>query len=220
MMADTPAQFYDHKVTPEGLYIRGMTQGQTIYGHPVEIFVPRDMAESFGWIDPIEDEEYIGKAAQVEVLVDRKIVGYIEEPRYVADEFPLESDDCLVGNVLDLELGIWSYIFQVKCLNIAQVKWLQTAQQQSRISGCEIIVIEGYVIESENGKFLSKDLFWFPHDTPEEAWVHAKSILAYLRLNAKTWETKPAKVYPATRDGKPRVGHPFPFRFEEVNGAS
>jgi len=74
--------------------------------------------------------------------------------------------------------------------------------------------MDGYVIEGEDGKFLTKALFWFPHDTPEEAWVHPKEIVEFLHQHARTWPTKPANVYPATRNGTTTVGQPFPFRFE------
>lgn len=48
------AVFIDHKVTDEGVYIRGLSQPGM--GPDVEIFVPRAEAEMFGWIDPLEDE--------------------------------------------------------------------------------------------------------------------------------------------------------------------
>src|SRR4051794_16970571 len=51
-MTDRTATFFDHKVTPEGLYIRGLLDGWKI-----EILVPREEAEMFGWIDPEEEEE-------------------------------------------------------------------------------------------------------------------------------------------------------------------
>jgi hypothetical protein len=77
--------------------------------------------------------------------------------------------------------------------------------------------MEGYVIKSENGHFLSKKYYWFPHDTPEEAWVHPKTVLGYLQQNARSWQTKPAEVYPATwsEGGGTVVEQPFPFRFED-----
>jgi hypothetical protein len=48
------ASFINHKVTPEGVYVRGLTApGLT---PDVEILVPRDDAEEFGWIDGDTDE--------------------------------------------------------------------------------------------------------------------------------------------------------------------
>jgi len=48
------AAFINHKVTDEGVYIRGISEPGM--GPDIEIFVPRDEAEMFGWIDPLEDE--------------------------------------------------------------------------------------------------------------------------------------------------------------------
>jgi hypothetical protein len=76
----------------------------------------------------------------------------------------------------------------------------------------------GYVIEGENGKFLTEGYGWWPHETPEEAWVHSETVLAYLREHARDWPTKPAVVYPVTRnDGKTCVGQGFPFSFEDLS---
>lgn len=50
------AAFIDHKVTPEGVYIRGITESGLLFPD-IEIFVPRDDAEEFGWIDPLTEEE-------------------------------------------------------------------------------------------------------------------------------------------------------------------
>jgi hypothetical protein len=55
------ASFINHKVTEEGVYVRGLTGPG--FTPDVEILVPRDDAEQFGWIDPIdgpqEDESEI-----------------------------------------------------------------------------------------------------------------------------------------------------------------
>ena len=77
--------------------------------------------------------------------------------------------------------------------------------------------MEGYVIKSEDGHFLAQTYYWFPHDAPEEAWVHPKTVLEYLRQHARRWEIKPAEVYPATwsKDKGTTVDHPFPFLFED-----
>jgi hypothetical protein len=49
------ASFINHKVTDEGVYVRGLTAPG--FTPDVEIFVPRDDAEQFGWIDPIDGVE-------------------------------------------------------------------------------------------------------------------------------------------------------------------
>ncbi len=51
-MAERPFSFIDHKVTYEGIYIRGIRDRER-----VEILVPRDEAEMFDWCDPLTDEE-------------------------------------------------------------------------------------------------------------------------------------------------------------------
>lgn len=48
------ASFINHKVTPEGVYIRGLTSPG--FTPDIEILVPRDDAEEFGWIDPVDEE--------------------------------------------------------------------------------------------------------------------------------------------------------------------
>jgi len=50
------ATFYDHAVKDDGLYIRGMIKSGHNQGQMVEIFVDRETAESFGWIDSPEEE--------------------------------------------------------------------------------------------------------------------------------------------------------------------
>lgn len=50
------ASFFDHAVRDEGLYIRGMITSGRFQGQMVEIFVDREDAEMFGWIDPLEEE--------------------------------------------------------------------------------------------------------------------------------------------------------------------
>jgi len=49
------ASFINHKVTDEGVYVRGLTGPG--FTPDVEILVPRDDAEQFGWIDSEETEE-------------------------------------------------------------------------------------------------------------------------------------------------------------------
>jgi hypothetical protein len=50
----TKASFISHRVTDEGLYIMGITGPGLL--PDVETFVPRDDAEEFGWLDPLEEE--------------------------------------------------------------------------------------------------------------------------------------------------------------------
>lgn len=49
------AAFIRHRVAKEGLYIMGITGPGLL--PDVEVFVPRDDAEEFGWIDPLEEDQ-------------------------------------------------------------------------------------------------------------------------------------------------------------------
>jgi hypothetical protein len=49
------ASFINHKVTDEGVYVRGLTGPG--FTPDIEIFVPRAEAEEFGWIDPLPQLE-------------------------------------------------------------------------------------------------------------------------------------------------------------------
>ena len=53
------AAFIRQRVAKEGLYIMGITGPGLL--PDVEIFVPRDDAEEFGWIDPLEEEQQAEK---------------------------------------------------------------------------------------------------------------------------------------------------------------
>ena len=60
--------------------------------------------------------------------------------------------------------------------------------------------VEGYIVLSDEGKFLAKDLFWFPHEKPEEAMVFSNEVFDTIRNTSDrdNWETKPKYVIPAT----------------------
>ncbi len=73
--------------------------------------------------------------------------------------------------------------------------------------------MKGYIIKTEDGVgFLSKELFWFPHSSPEDAWVHPIAILEKLEGIISDWDHKPEWVFPAEYDGEnTKVGEPFKF---------
>lgn len=58
--------------------------------------------------------------------------------------------------------------------------------------------MEGYVVQSEKGTFLSKTYYWFPHDRLEESWIHTLDELR--DLDVSSWKIKPSKAYPAKLD--------------------
>jgi hypothetical protein len=57
--------------------------------------------------------------------------------------------------------------------------------------------IKGFVIENEEGGFLTKDLVWSSYK--ELTWVHGPSILknGEFSLNTTAWKFKPKYAYPA-----------------------
>jgi hypothetical protein len=67
--------------------------------------------------------------------------------------------------------------------------------------------MEGYLIKDKNGNFLSKGLWWYSFDKPEDAYVHSiddidiiKEKLEYGRINTLpggTW-SEPVEKIPAT----------------------
>ncbi len=74
--------------------------------------------------------------------------------------------------------------------------------------------MDGYVIESATGKFLSAGGFWFPHDAPENAWIHPHKGLGWM-ITTK-WTDKPARAYPASlRNGKTVITGPA-VNFDEL----
>jgi hypothetical protein len=79
------ASFINHKVTEEGVYVRGLTGPG--FTPDVEILVPRDDAEEFGWIDPIdgvEEDESEQQAKQLKRL--QGTLGFVlDELESIAD---------------------------------------------------------------------------------------------------------------------------------------
>lgn len=58
--------------------------------------------------------------------------------------------------------------------------------------------IKGYLIQNNEGSYLSQDNVWFPHDKPEEARVHPEGQLANILAISRTWKTKPSRLTKAT----------------------
>jgi hypothetical protein len=56
---------------------------------------------------------------------------------------------------------------------------------------------KGFVIESENGTFLVKGLFWYPRERPQDAYVHAENEIETIRELSRGWPVKPTKMYQA-----------------------
>lgn len=79
------ASFIDHKVTQEGVYVRGLTGPG--FTPDVEILVPRDDAEEFGWIDPIDGPQEDESEQQAKQL--KRLQGAFA---YVLDELESIAD--------------------------------------------------------------------------------------------------------------------------------
>ena len=59
--------------------------------------------------------------------------------------------------------------------------------------------MKGYVLESNDGSFLTRDLFWYPHEDIKDAFVHPEENL---RTILEEWENKVAKIHLAEYDLK------------------
>ncbi len=60
--------------------------------------------------------------------------------------------------------------------------------------------VEGYIIESEPGQYLTKERFWYRHEESEgeKPYVHPAETLEDIRKSASEWKFKPREIYPAT----------------------
>ena len=59
--------------------------------------------------------------------------------------------------------------------------------------------MKGYVLESNDGSFLTKDFVWYPYKDIKDAFVHPKENL---RTILEEWENKVAKIHLAEYDLK------------------
>jgi len=60
--------------------------------------------------------------------------------------------------------------------------------------------INGYLIQNQEGSYLSQRYFWFAQDRFEDAWVHPEKKLEGILSQAKSWDIKPAKLTRARYD--------------------
>ena len=60
--------------------------------------------------------------------------------------------------------------------------------------------INGYLIQNQEGDYLTEGYGWFPHEEFKDAWVHPENKLERLLGQSKEWKTKPAKLTKATYD--------------------
>lgn len=83
----------------------------------------------------------------------------------------------------------------------------------SSFSRRRVVRVEGYIVESEKGQFLTKTLVWYPHKDIVEAYVHTKASLRKLLSMSASWDKIPKTLYPATfEDGKVTItgaAHPI-----------
>lgn len=74
--------------------------------------------------------------------------------------------------------------------------------------------INGYVIESESGMFLTEGLYWFDHKSPDLAWVHPLHAVQTIREVNQGWTIRPMRKYPASwslQTGTKILGPSSPF---------
>ena len=66
----------------------------------------------------------------------------------------------------------------------------------------------GFVFRSEEGTYLTRYLFWVPHKTPEEAYVHYVAT-----FDCQNWDIQPHEMIPAKdEDGIVTIlGEPIPY---------
>ena len=62
--------------------------------------------------------------------------------------------------------------------------------------------MKGYVFESNDGSFLTRDLFWYPHEDIKDAFVHPEENLRTILEAWEEWENKVAKIHLAEYDLK------------------
>lgn len=90
----------------------------------------------------------------------------------------------------------------------------------------ESVMKVGYLIRNAQGGYLSGHLFWYRHDSPEEAFVHPADSLGHVRtvlqgakarlLPGATWY-EPTTMIPATwteGEGVVITGAAEPFQWE------
>lgn len=58
-------------------------------------------------------------------------------------------------------------------------------------------MVQGYIIKSVHGTYLSHGLWWHEHDNIREAYVHPANTIGNLRGQCARWDTKPAYLIPA-----------------------
>lgn len=69
--------------------------------------------------------------------------------------------------------------------------------------------MNGYIVRNKDGDYLTRDLFWFSHESPEEAYVHMT-----VTFDCKDWESKPSEIIPATYENDVVAISGKPQRFE------
>ena len=60
--------------------------------------------------------------------------------------------------------------------------------------------IKGYLVQNQEGSYLSQSYFWFAHERFKDAWVHPENNLEVILRQSENWEIKPAKLTKATYD--------------------
>lgn len=92
----TKASFISHRVTDEGLYIMGITGPGLL--PDVETFVPRDDAEEFGWLDPLEEEAQTEETPTPEWLAEmQRLTSENASLRAIVQRYYLEINSGFAG---------------------------------------------------------------------------------------------------------------------------
>ncbi len=71
----------------------------------------------------------------------------------------------------------------------------------------------GFVVRNDEGGYLTQYLFWYPHEMPEEAYVH--SIVSF---DCENWDIHPHELIPAKYENEvvTILGEPIPYSHQNA----
>lgn len=60
--------------------------------------------------------------------------------------------------------------------------------------------IKGFIVENNDNEYLTEKLFWYPHESMDEAYVHEELSIKVFRKWCRNWEVKPRFLIPAIHE--------------------